>query len=457
VTLLVISPDYASHLLPLATLATAWAEAGERVVVATGPAVAPLVADFGYEHAPLVLGRGSNPGIIRAEDQPPGEDDSLRGFFAATREGMIPTLAYQAAARGDDLLWAARATSTAVSRVLDAVRPDAVIVDHLAFSATLALRAAGIDYGDVVLGHPTALPVDGEVYGEAVAWPSTFQPEAAAIAALREQCLAVRDRFTATYNDALLALAPGASPVPDAFAAHGPTVLYNYPAALHDPRRTALVPSDHVFLGSLVRSEVAPPDVASWLDADDPRPIVYVSFGSFLSARSDVLRVVVDGLRALPIRVAVATGTTDAAGLGAPADWLVRPSLAQVALLDRASVAVTHAGNNSVTEALTAGVPMVALPFSTDQFAGAAALEAAGLAVTLDPNAASPTDVGKAVMGLLASPSREAADRMSEALRADPGAARGRRAMVGATRPGAVSRDRSSAPRPLPPHAAPGA
>ena len=37
-TLLVICPDYASHLLPLLTLATAWRDAGERVVVATGPA-----------------------------------------------------------------------------------------------------------------------------------------------------------------------------------------------------------------------------------------------------------------------------------------------------------------------------------------------------------------------------------------------------------------------------------
>ena len=34
-TLLVISPDYASHLYPLATLATAWQAAGERVVVDT--------------------------------------------------------------------------------------------------------------------------------------------------------------------------------------------------------------------------------------------------------------------------------------------------------------------------------------------------------------------------------------------------------------------------------------
>ena len=54
-TLLVISPDYASHLLPLATLATAWQDAGESVVVATGPATADIVADFGFRRAELVL------------------------------------------------------------------------------------------------------------------------------------------------------------------------------------------------------------------------------------------------------------------------------------------------------------------------------------------------------------------------------------------------------------------
>src|SRR6185369_4823612 len=74
-TLLVISPDYASHLLPLATLATAWRDAGDRVVVATGPATGHIVRSFGYSRTDLRLGRGSNPGVIRAEQQPPGEDD----------------------------------------------------------------------------------------------------------------------------------------------------------------------------------------------------------------------------------------------------------------------------------------------------------------------------------------------------------------------------------------------
>ncbi len=70
-TLLVISPDYASHLLPLATLATAWRDAGQRVVVASGPATANITEDFGFERRDLRLGRGSNPGVIRAATRSP--------------------------------------------------------------------------------------------------------------------------------------------------------------------------------------------------------------------------------------------------------------------------------------------------------------------------------------------------------------------------------------------------
>lgn len=431
-TLLVISPDYASHLLPLATLATAWADHGERVVVASGPAVAPIVAGFRYEATPLVLGRGSNPGIIRPEDQPAGEDDSLRGFFAATRQGMVATLAYQAAARGDDLLWEPEATAAAVLRTVDAVRPDTIVVDHLAFSATLALRAARIPFADVVLGHPSALPLGDEVYGEASRWPRAMRPQPGAVAALRRTCLDVRDRFTETYDRALRSIDPSAPAVADAFAAHGPIVLYNYPEELHDPARTASLPERRAFLGSLVRPEEASPEVAAWLGADDPRPLVYVSFGSFLSARADVLATVIAGLREIPVRVALAHGSADPGDLGStPADWLVRPYLPQVAILAHAAAAVSHAGNNSVTEALTAGVPLVSLPFSTDQFAGAAALESAGLGIALDPNTASAGAIGEAVMEVLAEPYLGAAAALGDGLRRDPGPARAYRALTG--------------------------
>ncbi|WP_395725882.1 nucleotide disphospho-sugar-binding domain-containing protein [Nakamurella sp.] len=420
-TLLVISPDYASHLLPLATLATAWRDAGERVVVASGPATAGLTADFGFVRTDLRLGRGSNPGVIRAQEQVAGEDDALRGFFAATRHGMVPTLRYQADARRNDLLWEPVDTARRVLAVVDDVRPDHIIVDHLAFSARLALVAAGVPHADVVLGHPSALPVGAEVYGYPPAWPAAFTPDPEGLAALHRRCEQVRGAFTAEWNAALEVLAPRLGPSDDAFTEHGDQVLLNYPAALHDPARTPLLPP-HAFLGSAVRDQPAPPDVAGWLAADPSTPVVYVSFGSFLSVRADVLARVADALRALPVRVALAVGSADPAVLGdLPASWLVREFLPQVALLEHTAVAVTHGGNNSVTEALTAGVPMLVLPFSTDQFAGAAAVVEAGVGLALDPNAASPEEIGAAVGDLLDGPSAAVAARLGYGLRARPG------------------------------------
>lgn len=427
-TLLVISPDYASHLLPLATLATAWREAGERVVVATGPATAGIVEDFGFERVDLVLGRGSNPGVIRAEEQPPGEDESLRGFFDATRHGMVATLRYQAEARRTDLLWQPVEKARAVLDVVERVRPDQVVVDHLAFSARIGLAAGAVPHADVVLGHPSALPVGDEVYGYPAAWPSVLSPSSSDLADLHRLCVEVRDSFTASWNEALAALSPGASLSEDAFAEHGDLLLLNYPAALHDPARTALLPS-HAFLGSAVREDPADDEVAAWLAASDD-PVVYVSFGSFLSARGDVLATVMEALRPLDVRVAVATGSATALP-PAPPDWLVRAYLPQVALLQRAALAVTHGGNNSVTEALTCGVPMVVLPFSTDQFAGAAAVEDAGVGVALDPNAVVAAELTAAVRAVLGGPAPGAARAVGDGLRRTPGRAVARAALLG--------------------------
>jgi zeaxanthin glucosyltransferase len=426
VTLLVISPDYASHLLPLVTLATGWRDAGERVVVATGPATAPIVRAAGFEWTDLPLGRGSNPGVIRAEQQPAGEDEALRGFFAATRRGLVETLLYQARARRADLLWDPVGRAFAVRETVARVRPDQVIVDHLAFSARLALTADRVPHADVVLGHPSALPVGGEVYGYPTDWPAAFTPEPARLAELHRLCRDVRNAFTAEWNVALRSLSRTAPLASDALAEHGDRLLFNYPEALHDPARTTLLPP-HVFLGSAVRTESLPDDIRAWLDADD-RPLVYVSFGSFLSVRGDVLATVLTALRSLDVRVAVATGS--ARGLPEPGPgWLVRDFLPQTEMLARAALAVTHGGNNSVTEALTSGVPMLVLPFSTDQFAGAAAIERNGVGAALDPNAATAADVIDAVRDILTGRPPEVAAKLGVQLRATPGAVLARQAL----------------------------
>lgn len=421
-TLLVICPDYASHLLPLVTIATAWRDAGERVVVATGPATAGIVESFGFERIELSLGKGSNPGVIRAEEQPKGEDDALRGFFDATRGGMVETLAYQARARLSDFMWEPVRIGRAVQAVVAEVGPREIIVDHLAFSARLALMAAGIRHADVVVGHPSALPVGDEVYGYPPAWPAAFSPDRASLAGLRELCQRVSDSFTLQWNAALRELAPEAPPVASAFHEHGELVLYNYPAQLADPAR-ALPP--HVFIGSSVRDEPDDVQVSEWIARDEP--FVYVSFGSFLSVRSDVLSRVCAAIQSTGIRAAIALGSASRHDLGAlPENWLVREFLPQVALLRCAAAAVSHGGNNSVTEALTFAVPLVVLPFSTDQFAGAAALESTGFGVALASNDAIVDQLSAALRHVLTLPApvRARLDLLASGLRQSPGSER---------------------------------
>lgn len=424
-TILIISPDYASHLLPLATLGTAWKDAGERVVVATGPATASIVEAFGFERVNLQLGRGSNPGVIRAEQQPTGEDDALRGFFDATRHGLVATLSFQASARKNDLMWEPVATARAVQKVVDEIQPDLVIVDHLAFSARLALVAHGTPHTDVVLGHPSALPVGDEVYGYPPAWPAAFTPDPAELRELRALCEGVSESFTREWNSALAELNPAASPSAHAFGEHGDTLLLNYPAELHEAERTALLPR-HEFLGSAVRVEPVEPEIEEWIASSD-EPFVYVSFGSFLSVRGDVLARVLGGLEAVGVRVAVAIGSADRAELGTlPATWLVREFLPQVRLLESAAAAVTHGGNNSVTEAMTNGVPLLVLPFSTDQFAGAEAIERLGFGEALDPNAATVEQIRDAAGRVLAidAEQRAALTELARSLQQTPGRTR---------------------------------
>lgn len=419
--LLVVSPDYASHYLPLSAIAGAARRRSVEVTIATGPTLRSCVERDGYRWRELRMSAGSNPGLL-SDRSPLDMVDDLSDFFAATRRGMVAALRHQAGARASDLLWEPEHVARSMIALADEEAPDAVLVDHLAFACTLGLRAAGRRFTTFVPGHPSQLPVGDERYGSPVAWPSTVQPDADELVELRARCDAVTRSFTDRYNEVAQALTPAIETVDDAFAAHGDDVLFNSPAALRRPERDCDLPARHAFLGSCVRNERPSADVQAWLDATGDRPYVYASFGTFLSTRVDVLRQVVLALTDLDVAAALSTGTADPAELGpVPPHWLVADSLPQVALLAQAQSVVTHGGNGTVTEALTAGLPMVVLPFSTDQFAIAADLELAGLGIPLDPNSATPAALAQAISATFADPTRRRAGALGERLRCRPG------------------------------------
>lgn len=403
-SLLVISPDFASHYGPLAVLAGAASEGGERVVVATGTGLRNRVESDGFEWRLLQLGASSNIGVVAA-------DSATQAFIAATKAGALATMRYQACKREHDLLWRPEQVAREIAALCAEIDPDEVLVDQVSFGSTLAMRAIGRSFISLVPGHPSQLTAGRERYGIPSTWPAQLEPDPADLAEVEAVADRVTTAFTARWNAALSASAPGAGRCDDALRVHGRRVLFNSVEAIQDRSRWPLLPKDHRFVGPLVRDEALPDEFAAWRDGSDGRAQVYVSLGTFLSHRSDVLRVIVDALRVADVRAAVAVGDTCLDSLGEiPPDWFVARQLPQVAMLGHADLAIHHGGNNSVQESLASGVRQIVLPFSTDQFANAADLERCGLAVALDPNTLVASDFA-ATVGALLSRSRPAPHR----------------------------------------------
>ena len=276
------------------------------------------------------------------------------------------------------MLWQPERVTRELAAILARVRPRHVVVDQLAFGATLALRALEQPFVSFLPSHPCQLPRLGDPDGFPVRFPRELLAAAEELVTLRRLCDSRTSAFTSAYNATLVRLNPAAVPVTEAVSAGSPLLtLVAYPEELAPEAARPGV----VRLGLVVRDEPADADLRRALARRRPGlPTIYVSLGTFLSAREDVLATIVAALRGLEVNVVLSTGVADPARLGRlPEHWHARPSLAQVAALDACDAVICHGGNNTVMEALTRGLPVLAAPFSSDQFVAAEDLRRGGL------------------------------------------------------------------------------
>ena len=138
-SLLVISPEYASHYGPLSVLAGEARADGRRVVVGTGPSLRARVEADGFEWRPLRLGAGSNNGVV-------SDGPKVQSFIAATRAGPVATIRRQALDRECDLLWNPERVAAEIAELCAELDPDDVLIDHVSFGSTLAMHATGRPY-----------------------------------------------------------------------------------------------------------------------------------------------------------------------------------------------------------------------------------------------------------------------------------------------------------------------
>jgi MGT family glycosyltransferase len=108
-----------------------------------------------------------------------------------------------------------------------------------------------------------------------------------------------------------------------------------------------------------------------------------------------------------------------------PGDPIVADFVPQLSLLDKADLLITHGGQNTVLEALTRSVPMIALPRGADQPAMAARIEYSGVGMSLPFHGFTVQRLRSVVERMLADPSfRDRACRLRDAMQATGGVRR---------------------------------
>jgi MGT family glycosyltransferase len=161
-------------------------------------------------------------------------------------------------------------------------------------------------------------------------------------------------------------------------------------------------------------------------DCLDGRPLVYASLGTLQNQLQHVFRSILQGLADQDVQVVLALGRRDAVwSEPIPANAIVVGYAPQLALIERASVVVTHAGLNTALETLTRGKPMVCIPITNDQPGVAARVAHVGAGEVLPLKRVTPERVRKFVQQVNEAPQyRAAAERLRAAIHAAGGARR---------------------------------
>jgi MGT family glycosyltransferase len=174
----------------------------------------------------------------------------------------------------------------------------------------------------------------------------------------------------------------GAPPLPNLeFIGDGAVNLYVYPEVADYARSTSLRPAWHRIESSVRQTDAKftlPEQLASREGA-----LIYFSLGSLGSADVPLMRRIIDCLAETPHRYIVSKGPLHAE-IELPDNMWGAEFLPQTSIIPLADLVITHGGNNTTTECLHFGKPMVVLPLFWDQHDNAQRVDELGLGARLD-------------------------------------------------------------------------
>jgi MGT family glycosyltransferase len=255
-------------------------------------------------------------------------------------------------------------------------RPDVIVEDNVVLFP--ALTTSGAPFVRIVSCSPL------EVTGPAVPPPFSGLPSADS-----SEWAAYRAEFERTHRamwadfDAWVQ-AQGAAPLPDLeFMPQAAANLYVYPAEA-DYLDVRPLDDSWTRMDSSVRETddeyVLPTEVA---DRPDGSALVYLSLGSLGGADVELMQRLVDVLGTTRHRYIVSKGPQADRITLAP-NMVGEQMLPQTKVIPQVDLVISHGGNNTVTETLHFGKPLIVLPLFWDQYENAQRIDELGFGIRLD-------------------------------------------------------------------------
>ena len=387
---------------------------GHRVVFIIEESFAGTLEEKGFEERLMRL----QPASEGEAEEDPGQfwKDFIRDTSPVFRRPTIEQLEGFIAPTFGALVDGARHVDERLVEIIGEVEPDVIVEDNVV--AFPALPASGRPWVRIVSCNPTEVrdpevppPFSGYPVGERSAWPA-YEAE------YRRTLEGLHADFDAFVRER------GAPPLPELEFIHtSPWLnLWIYPDEADYRRADSLDPTWHD-LQSSVRATEEEWQLPEPLSSGEG-PLVYLSLGSLGSADIELMRKLIGTLGGSRYRVIVSKGPLHDQLELAP-NMVGEEFLPQTSILPQVDLVITHGGNNTVTESLHFGRPMVVLPLFWDQHDNAQRIDETGLGIRLDTYGHDPEELTGAIDRLLSDDDLGARlEKIGDRLRAAQGTAR---------------------------------